>query len=299
MKLVSCVITSYRREGRILRRALDSVLSQTWENIEVLIIDDNRGEDAEKYTKEIEKITDEAGDRAIYLKSEEPHGAQAARNTGIKNAKGEYIAFLDDDDEWLPDKIKLQVELMEKEKDAGMCFCDGFRVNDSTNPPTVKRRFNRGFKTRVTYGDMLESDLIGSTSQALIRREVFEKVGTFDLKFPARQDYEMWLRITKNYPAVGINEPLFKYHLGANGQVSKNWKKCIEGHELLYKKYKADIDKNNKARFNVEFYLAHYYRMDGENLRAIGQYIKSFFISPTGFAEKGLVKLGQMKRYTR
>ncbi|XME01088.1 glycosyltransferase family 2 protein [Lachnospiraceae bacterium C1.1] len=295
MKKVSCIITSYKREGKILRRALRSVLEQTWENIEVLVVDDNRGKGSEVYSEEIMKITDEAGDKVRYLKSEEPRGAQAARNTGIKNATGEYVAFLDDDDEWMPEKIKKQVELMEKETDAGLCYCDGFRVNDNTNPPTVKRRFNIGFKTRVSYKDMLSSDEIGSTSQAMIRKKVFDEVGGFDLSFPARQDYEMWLRITKKYPAVGINEPLFKYHVGANGQVSKNWKKCIEGHELLYRKYKADIDHIEKARFNVAFYLAHYYRMDGQNLRALLQYAKSFFISPAGFFEKGKIKIGQMK----
>ena len=295
MKKVTCVITSYKREGDILRRAVNSVLAQTWENIELLIIDDNRGEGSEKYSREVKKIAEEAGEKVSYLKSAEPRGAQAARNTGIKRASGDYIAFLDDDDEWLPKKIELQVNLMEKEKDAGLCYCDGFRVNDATNPPTVKRRFNMGFKTRLNYKDMLCSDEIGSTSQALIRKEVFDKVGGFDLSFPARQDYEMWLRITKWYPAVGINEPLFKYHLGANGQVSKNWKKCVQGHELLYKKYREDIDKIAKAKFNVIFYLAHYYRMDGQNFRAIRKYIKAFFVSPAGFIEKGKIKLGQMK----
>ncbi len=96
--LVTCVITSYKRDKETVKRALDSVISQTYRPLEVLIIDDNRGEKAEEYSKGLQEIA-EASDLVQVLKTENGHGAQRARNTGIEHAGGKYVAFLDDDDE--------------------------------------------------------------------------------------------------------------------------------------------------------------------------------------------------------
>ena len=292
MKKVSCVITSYKRDISIVRRALMSVLSQTWENIEVLLVDDNRGEGSEAFTEPIKALADEF-EKVRYLKTTDPCGAQAARNLGIKNAQGEFIAFLDDDDEWLPHKIEKQVAMLEENPDAGMCYCRGYIINEAKVNVNDGEIYGKAFKPEVTYRELLRDDTIGTTSQAIMRREVFDKVGGFDEEFPARQDYEMWIRISKSYRVIGIREPLFKYYKNMSGvkhtQISHSAEKCIKGYELLFEKYYDDIIKDSKAKFNIVFHLAHFFRMAGRKVDGYKYYVRALLCSPSMFFYQGRI----------
>ena len=276
-----------------MRRALLSVLSQTLPPVEILLIDDNRGEEGEPYSEGLMGLTS-LSPLIRLIKTEGGHGAQWARNTGIRNAAGDFVAFLDDDDEWMPKKLEEELKCLEKHPEAAMCFCNGYIVDERTDPPAIKEEDYLSFPKVVHYNDMLEGDLIGSTSKPLIRKEVFDEVGLFDVDFPARQDYEMWLRITRAHPAVGVDKRLIRYHLAGNGQISMNRERCIEGHKMLYQKYRSDIDMNRKARFNVEFYLAHYYMKMGDHAHAWAYYTRSLFISPAGFMEKLKIRMNRM-----
>ena len=306
MRLVSAIITTYKRPIEILSRAVDSVLSQTYENIEIIIVDDNREDDeGQKYSEAITDFiknlkTTSRFPLALYKTEDGKHGGQPARNTGIHNASGEYIALLDDDDEWLPAKIEKQVKHLQNHPDAGMCFCNGNRINENFDPPMISNYNRAGVKSIVSYKELLRSDCIGTTTQAMITRRAIETIGGFDEAFPARQDYEMWVRISTKFPIVGIEENLFNYYISkgnANGQVAQNMDKCIQGHKLLYNKYKSDIDKDKAARYNVEFYLAHYYYFGGSKIKGILRYIKAFFVYPKGFFESGKEKLRQLKEH--
>lgn len=296
--LVTAVITTYKREIDILKRAVDSVLAQTHRPLELIIVDDNRDSESELSDKIAEFVASLTTDIDVrLLKTEAPkHGAQPARNTGIHASRGKYLAFLDDDDEWLPEKVEKQHELMEKSPNAGMCFCEGYRVNENFNPPFVNLFHGNDQRESVTYRELLRGDCIGSTTQAMIRKSAFDKIGEFDERLPARQDYEMWIRIAKDFDVIAVCEPLFRYHI-SNGQaqITKSFDKCIEGHTLLYEKYKADIDSDARSKFNVLFFLAHYYYFKGDKGKGVQLYIKAFFTSPISFWDKGLVKLRQLK----
>ena len=293
--IISCIVTSFRREKAVVKRALDSILAQTFEDYEILLIDDNWGEGSETFSKALEELGG-LSDRITVIKTEGGHGAQRARNTGIAHASGKYLAFLDDDDEWLPTKLAKQAAVLDSDPIIGMCYCNSMVVNENFNPPKVITDKAGKFVTSASYADMLRCDNVGSTSKAMIRENVFETVGGFDESLPARQDYEMWVRISKSFAIRGIDEMLVKYHIsGGNGQISKNWDNCIDGHTKLYLKYKSDIDRDPRARFNIFFYLAHYHRMKGNTFKALILYAKSFFVSPAGFWEMARIKLRQKK----
>ncbi len=282
----------------MVSRAVKSVLAQTYPVAEILIIDDNRGDKSEEYSAGLLGLRN-LSDKIQVIKTEGGHGAQYARNTGIRHSIGKYIAFLDDDDEWLPEKVEKQVSCLEADPEAGLCYCDGYRVDDSVDPPVSVIFHGRNFITNATYRELLHEDRIGSTSQAMIPASTFQKVGMFDTDMPARQDYEMWLRISRSLPVVGVPEGLYNCHKAHDvGQITRNWRKNVEAHRLLYRKYREDIDKDRDARFNVEFHIAHYMREGADQehsrkllMRAVGHYIRSFFISPRWFLIQGKYRI--------
>src|SRR5690625_1966047 len=108
--LISCIITTFNRDEKILVRSLKSVLNQTYKNIEIILVDDN-GSNSE-YSQHVDNVISDLNikDKLQLIRHKENLGEQVARNNGIKNANGDFIAFLDDDDEWLPNKLELQMQ---------------------------------------------------------------------------------------------------------------------------------------------------------------------------------------------
>ncbi|MBO6147799.1 MAG: glycosyltransferase family 2 protein [Lachnospiraceae bacterium] len=301
--LVSCIVTSYLREPEIVERALKSILIQDYPNKEILIVDDNRGPDSFKYSDGLKGLSG-LSDNISVLRTEGGHGSQKARNTGIRHAKGKYVAFLDDDDEWLPGKLTKQIYLLEARPEIGMCYTDGYAVNNMYHPDRRLQIWKNTFHRELSYRELLEDDYIGTTSQAVIRVEAFEKCGLFDESLPARQDYEMWIRLSKNYPLAGIPEPLYIYYNNFGiKQISKNWRNCLKGHDAIYERYKDDIDGNRRAEFNIFFHKGHYYlqgfkkeRVPAYFISAVCWYLKALFTSPPLMLKQARFKLRNFKR---
>ena len=293
MDKVSAIVTTYQREFAIVKRALDSIAAQTYEDMEIILVDDNRDENP--FSEDLEKGT-KGYSNCFYCRTEEgKHGAQAARNTGIKMATGRYLAFLDDDDVWYPEKIRLQIQALAENTHAGLCYCNGSFVQ--VNDEREKRRIynENDFSVPVTYQRLLRGDCIGTTTQAVVRREVFESCGAFDETLEARQDYEMWIRISRKYEIVGVDERLFDHFVYGNEQISRKWEKCVQGHTAIFRKYYDDIKSDPAARFNYIFYMAHYFRTGGKSAKALLWYSKAFFISPVLFFKMGCIKISQIR----
>ena len=231
--LVSAIITTYKREISVLEEAINSVEKQSYGNIEIIVVDDNPNES--ELCSRIRELCDRH-QLVKYMKQDGNRGACAARNLGILNSKGLFIGCLDDDDLWLPSKIQRQLSMFEK-PNVGIVYCNGIRLEEDSADRSVYNPLLTNMKT-VSFKDMLRADVIGTTSNPLVRRECFEKVGLFWEEQPARQDYEMWLRITQKYDAVGINEELFVHRIHAGEQISKNYRKSYIGYHNIYKRYK-------------------------------------------------------------
>lgn len=232
LKLVSAVITTHNREPEIVERALKSIVMQTYPNMEIFVVDDSNEEfeyrDAVKST--VEKYSDKS---VTYIRHEKCMGACAARNTGLQAAKGEYIAFLDDDDEWKPEKIEKQLTAFVND-DIALVYCGAEVVNLENNIiNTSKVKFRKG---RI-FDELISGNFIGSTSFPLLRTEALRAINGFDVLMESAQDYDVWLRISEKYEVNYVKDILVTYYIHKGVRISKNLSKRVNGQQRL-------IDKN-------------------------------------------------------
>lgn len=204
MKKVSVVIPTYNR-SKYICEAIESALAQTFQDFEVIVVDDGSNDDTrqriERYLPEIKYIYQENA------------GVSAARNTGIAASEGEYVAFLDSDDLWIRDKLKLQVEFMDSRPQFGMVFtdCCMFRGEQIVWPSYFRER-----QGLVASGDIFDNLIRESfiiTSTVLVRRELLHETGMFDESFFVAEDYDMWLRIARRCPIGAMDICQVKYRL--------------------------------------------------------------------------------------
>ena len=159
-------------------------------------------------------------------------GACAARNSGLARAQGEFIGFLDDDDEWLPNKIEKQLKAFDS-KDVALVYCGSLTVFDSTGKQEERKCI---FTRENVYEKLMYENFIGSTSFPLLRTEVLRQIGGFDVEMLSAQDYDAWLRIAKDHAVNYVKEPLVLYHWHEGDQITKNPAKKIAGLERILSK---------------------------------------------------------------
>lgn len=213
LPLVSVVVPAYNSES-FIKEAIDSVLNQDYPAIEVLVIDDGS-------TDSTPDIIRGFGDR-VRLISQNNKGSAAARNMGIISAKGKYIAFLDADDVWRSDKISLQVAAL-MPSGYKMAYSSFIRwyPNHSGQYPAPESQFsipdhpnltNAKIVTGWTYSYLL-LDCIVWTSTVIVEKAELEKVGLFDEHLRKGQDYDLWLRLSRQIEMLGIPQPMALYRM--------------------------------------------------------------------------------------
>jgi len=239
--MVSVIITTYKRSPEIVKRAAKSVLNQSYKNIELLIIDDSP--DTYELRDSVRDMVHSLGESVCYIQHKKNMGACAARNTGLNVAKGEYIAFLDDDDEWLPEKIEKQLSVFKKNKNAAIVYCGRYSYYVKEQKTVVQKT---KFKNGYVFDSLILENFIGSTSFPLIRKSVIEKLGGFDINMKAAQDYEMWLRIAKEYEVDYIKEPLVRYYVHEGDQITKNHRNKADALERLNELHIDYLEKHPK-----------------------------------------------------
>ena len=205
---VSVIIPTYNRAWTI-EEAIDSVLAQDYTEFELIVVDDGS-------TDHTSDVLDSYGN-VIKVLCQKNKGVSAARNRGIAEASGKFIAFLDSDDLWLPQKLTVQIEFFNQTPDALICQTEeiwvrnGLRVNPKKRH---KKPSGRIFKPS------LELCLV-SPSAVMIHRGLFDRVGGFDETLAACEDYDLWLRISCRFPIHLIDTPLIIKRGGHDGQLSK------------------------------------------------------------------------------
>ena len=266
MPLVTAIITTHKRKPELVQRALDSVLAQTYPNMEIIVVDDSPSEFA--YREAIKQLVQEKG--AQYIAHEVCQGACVARNTGLAAAKGEFVAFLDDDDEWLPPKIEKQIQ---KIRDGvALVYCGHYVHNSDTNQ---RKQAITAQKTGNIHGDLLCSNFIGSTSFPLLRTSVLKEIGGFDPQMQSAQDYDVWLRIAEKYEVEFVPDPLVVYYVYSGERISKSYHKKVAGLERIISKNRTYLKKNQKAYWGRHLELAPYYAGNGQLGRSILSWLKA------------------------
>ncbi len=208
MNTISVIIPTYNR-WHTLPRALDSVLAQTYCADEVVVIDDGSNDNTAELLKE--------NYPNVTLAQQENSGVSAARNHGINESSGEWVALLDSDDEWLPHKLEQQMALIVQQPEHKLVHSDEIWIRNGVRVNQMKKHLKKG---GWIFKDCLPLCAI-SPSAAMIHRTVFDNVGLFDETLPACEDYDLWLRITSRYPVLYCDEPLIKKYGGHEDQLSK------------------------------------------------------------------------------
>ncbi|GBD39772.1 UDP-Glc:alpha-D-GlcNAc-diphosphoundecaprenol beta-1,3-glucosyltransferase WfgD [bacterium HR37] len=245
MPEVSVIIPTYNRAG-FLRSAIRSVLNQTFQDFEIIVVDDGSIDCSAK-----EVVNEFRDPRIRYIRHEVNRGGSAARNTGIKASRGRYIAFLDDDDEWLPEKLQKQIEVLYSSPERVGGVYTGFLILDRSNERLLRRWIpsKRGY----LLSELAKENCIKTTSTLLLRKECFDKVGLFDENLASSQDYDMWIRISKKFHFECVEEPLVKYYMHEN-KITTNYENLINGMESMLEKHHY-LFASNRRSYSYRYFI--------------------------------------------
>ena len=232
MPLVSVVIPTRNRID-LLRRAIKSVVNQTFTDWEIIVVDDASIDKTESIMSEIKS------GKIQYIRLHNKSGGAVARNTGIKNSKCNLIAFLDDDDEWIPEKLQKQIDCFEYDKQLGLCYTGRKTVRKGNLIFGIGRNYSFRYPPEENqFKAIMTDNFIGITSSVMIPRTILEEINGFDELLPCLQDYDLYIRIIKKWNAAGINEPLVLYHFdGSIKHVSLTRKEIEYASGYIIKKY--------------------------------------------------------------
>lgn len=226
--LASVVIPTYSRPI-YLERAIASVLNQTYKNIEIIVVDDNNpGTDARKETENVMKKYEEVTN-VTYLRHAKNKNGSAARNTGLRIAKGEYITFLDDDDVIAESKLEKQIACLEQLDASWGCCYTAYELLKENGANQISRERRSGY---LYVEALMRTLFMGSGSNLLLRKSVADEINGYDESFQRNQDIEFTVRALEKYKIAYINEPLLMIH--QEGRRVRNSFEEIEGYTRHY-----------------------------------------------------------------
>lgn len=261
-----------RNRADTLARAVRSVQAQTHAVDEIIIVDDASNDD----TLTAAEVLATGDSRVRILIQPERRGAGAGRNRGWRAAHLAWIAFLDSDDEWLPEKLQIQMDVLAKDEKLLACFA-GFRTDWSNWIPPE----------RVRLLDLQRMNVLGSTSSAVVRRSALELVGGFDESLPSCQDWDLWCRIRAAGDIAVIAQPLVRFHQSGEDRISRSWPAVSQGHKILFDRIMRDVEGFVRRRRVSAYHRARMSQilMDfNKPLEAIKFAVRSATLWPNGYA---------------
>ena len=266
--LVSVIVPVHNR-AHIVGKTLDSILTQTYHQLEVVTVNDGSTDDS---LFVLQAYAADYPDRIVVV-DQAKAGQVRARNHGLAKARGEYLAFLDSDDTWEKEKLALQMQLFKG--DVGLVYCGIYEVNDAG---------------KITRTVLCESEVIGNAyGQLLIRnrmtggsvvvtRKALDSVGIFDDSLKAGENWDLWIRIAKEYQIAYVNQPLVRY-LRHQGNMSLNSKLMSDAALAILQKHMPNRPAHGELRDIYDAAYANYFYNQGVGNFSIGDYVtaRKFF----------------------
>ena len=204
MPKISIIIPTYNRADMLVR-AVESVLAQTYQDFEIIVVDDGS-------TDHTREALQQFGEQVRYLYQENSGLPAVARNAGIKIARGEYLAFLDSDDCWLPDKLQTQLAVLETHATVGLVCANAYQINRRGQRSGRLYHAPGLGKSGPVFLDLLEENFV-ITSTVMLRREALAMAGAFPetKKLRVGEDYTLWLRVALDWEVKYLAQPLTEY----------------------------------------------------------------------------------------
>lgn len=278
--IVSIILPTYNR-AHLIEKSIGSVLTQTFINFELIVVDDGSTDMTESILKNIND------NRIRYIKYNKRRGANYARNTGIKVANADYIAFQDSDDIWYPNKLEKQVSCMQHSpSNVAIIYSAFWRIENEQKEYISSNVI--GMDQNFLFIALLKENFI-TTPTLLIKKECFKKVGLFDENLPRFQDWELVIRLSKLYHFNYINEATINSYVQLDS-ISLNNKAQTIALEMIVKKHLLDFLKYKKLLIShyetigigfylegntkkANFYLMKAYRLNLLNLKLLIKYL--------------------------
>ncbi|MGD0213197.1 MAG: glycosyltransferase family A protein [Terriglobales bacterium] len=244
---VSVIIPSYKTAG-LITACLDSVFAQTYKDFEAIVVNDG-SPDTVELEKVLEPYLSRYLDRIIYLKQENKRAA-GARNNAIQHARGEFVAFLDSDDTWMPDHLASQMQLFAADPSLGLTYSNGWVGLPGEEREFMERCPSAG---EATFGSLLVERCQIPISTVVARKQAIVKAGMFDEKLARCDDYDMWVRTAFHGAKIAYSRKLQAHMpVGRPGSLSQSRAKMAEGYSTILEKYKQTLPLKDADRQVVE-----------------------------------------------
>ena len=230
---VSVIIPSYKTAG-LIAACLDSVFAQTYPDFEAIVVNDGSPD-----TPELEKVLQPYMDRIVYIKQENKRAA-GARNHAIRQARGEFIAFLDSDDTWMPDHLFSQMQLFAEDPALDLVYCDGILVYDAA--PECKFMDKNPSNGEATFATLIVERCQISISTVVARKRTLVDAGLFDEKLLRCDDYDMWVRCAFHGAKIGYTRKLgARFFVGRPGSLGQSKAQMAETYWNILEKFKRTL----------------------------------------------------------
>lgn len=245
--LVSIVIPTHKRSKKIIR-AVESALAQTYQDIEIVVVSDGYDESTDEAMSRYDE-----NPKVNYITYKNNRGGNYARNLGVENSNGKFIAFLDDDDVMEPTKVEKQMDVFLEDTEVGLVYTGFKSIYPSYGISYTHKPKKQGFLPKEIFA----SNFIGSTSRVMVKKDIMKEAGMFDISMPALQDYDLWMRICQITKIGFVSEPLLTYiNENENNQISKNASKKREAIKIITEKYATYFE--DKDAYYEEFDKRYY-----------------------------------------
>jgi len=278
------VVIPVRNRAALVVEALDAVKAQSLAPLEVLVVDDGSTDGT---PAAVEAWASRNPRVPVRLTRQASAGANAARNRGIRESRGELLAFLDSDDRWLPGKLAKQVQMLSNDGIADGIYC-GARIRSLDSGELVPAA-PRAYPTGQILAALLVRDVTAPTSCWMVRRACLDEVGLFDETLPARQDWDLWIRLAARYTIAAVPEVLVELGEHTGERVRTDEDREIAAHRAIFEKY-AELRRPLGMHVSLQARSAMYRRRGrvylhrkGRRLAALGLQIGAMATWPFSF----------------